>query len=304
MSTSVPRIKLNTGASIPAVGLGTWKSAPGEVAAAVKHALQFGYRHLDCAYIYGNEKEVGQGIKDSGVPRGEIFITSKLWCTYHSRVEENLDITLKDLGVNNVDLYLIHWPIPMNPNGNDPKFPTKEDKSRDIDIKHSVEKDTWKAMEAVYKSGKAKAIGVSNFSIKKIERLLETAEITPAANQVELHPYLTQPDLVEYCHSKGIAVEAYSPLGSNDSPLLKDAAIAKIASKHGVEAGNVLISYQVARGVIVLPKSVTPARIEKNIKVVKLDEEDMKTLNGLNKGQRFVKPDWGKDVHLEFPDWD
>lgn len=302
--TSVPHIKLNTGASIPAVGLGTWKSPPGEVAAAVKHALQKGYRHLDCAWIYGNEAEVGQGIKDSGVPREEIFITSKLWCTYHTRVEENLDETLKALGLDYVDLYLVHWPIPMNPKGNDPKFPKKEDDSRDVVTTHSVEKDTWKGMEAVYKSGKAKAIGVSNFSIKKIERLLQTAEVTPAANQVELHPYLTQQDLVDFCHAKGIAVEAYSPLGSNDSPLLSDETVTKIAKKHGVEAGNVLISFQVARGVIVLPKSVTPARIETNLKVVKLDEEDMKALNGLNKGQRFVKPDWGKDVHLEFPDWD
>lgn len=303
MSVAIPQIKLNTGASIPAVGLGTWKSAPGEVAAAVKHALKSGYRHLDCAWIYGNEPEVGQGIKESGVPRSEIFITSKLWCTYHTRVEENLDETLKSLGTDYVDLYLIHWPICMNPQGNDPKFPTLEDGKRDIVYDHNVEETTWKSMEAVYKSGKAKAIGVSNFSKPKIERLLKTAEVTPAANQVELHPYLNQQDLVDYCHSKGIQVEAYSPLGSSDSPILKDEKIVKIAEKHGVEAGAVLISYQVSRNVIVLPKSVTPARIEKNFKLVKLDEDDMKTLQSLNQDKRLIKPDWGTQIKMEFPDW-
>jgi len=191
----------------------------------------------------------------------------------------------------------------MNPQGNDPKFPTLEDGKRDIVYDHNVEETTWKSMEAVYKSGKAKAIGVSNFSKTKIERLLKTAEVTPAANQVELHPYLNQQDLVDYCHSKGIQVEAYSPLGSSDSPILKDEKIVKIADKHGVEAGAVLISYQVMRNVIVLPKSVTPARIEKNFKLVKLDDDDMKTLQSLNQDKRLIKPDWGTQVKMEFLDW-
>lgn len=300
-----PGFKLNTGASIPSVGLGTWRSGQGEVAEAVKHALQNGYRHLDCAWAYGNEKEVGEGIKASGVPRSEIFITGKLWCTRHQNVEKGLDETLADLGTDYVDLFLIHWPVCLNDKGNDPKFPTLPDGSRDIDFNWNVEKDTWKGMEAVYKKGKAKAIGVSNFSIPKLKKLLETAEVVPAANQVELHPYLPQDDIVDFCKSKGILMEAYSPLGSNDSPILKDEEVLKIASKHGVESGTILISYQVARNVVVLPKSVTPARIEKNLKLVALDKEDMDTLNGLQKtkGKRFLTPAW-KGVKLGFADWD
>jgi len=294
---------LGSGHSIPAVGLGTWQSAPGEVAAAVKHALQSGYRHIDCAFAYGNEAEVGNGIKESGVPRSEIFITSKLWCTYHTKAEECIDDTLSKLGTDYLDLYLIHWPVALNPNGNDPKFPTRPDGSRDTIDDWDACTQTWEQMEALLKSGKTKAIGVSNWSIPKLEKLLKHAKVAPAANQIELHPYLPQDDLLEYCKSKNILLEAYSPLGSTDSPLLKDEDIKKVADKHNVETGTILISYQVARGVVVLPKSVTPARIEKNFKLVKLDEEDMKILNELHKtkGKRFIKPNW--PVSMEFADW-
>lgn len=300
----VPTFKLQNGNEIPAVGLGTWQSAPGEVSAAVKHALQSGYRHIDCAWAYGNEAEVGEGIKQSGVPRSEIFITGKLWCSYHTKVEQCLDETLHALGTDYVDLYLIHWPVALNPNGNDPKFPTLPDGSRDV-LDWDPCTQTWPQMEAVLEKGKAKAIGVSNFSVPKIERLIKANKVVPAANQVELHPYLPQDELLEFCKSKGILMEAYSPLGSTNSPLLKDEDIVKIAEKHNVEVGNILISYQVCRGVVVLPKSVTPTRIEKNYNLVKLDDEDMKVLNGLQKtkGKRFIKPDWGPKVDLEIKDW-
>ncbi|KDE08341.1 glycerol dehydrogenase [Microbotryum lychnidis-dioicae p1A1 Lamole] len=288
----IPSIKLNTGPSIPAIGLGTWQSQPGEVAAAVETALKLtrifscpnlhnGYRHIDGAWIYGNEQEVGEGIKASGVDRSEIFITIKLWCTHQRDAAAAIEKSLKLLGVD-----------------------YKEDGSRDLDLeKWSVAK-TWEGMEKVYKSGKAKAIGISNFSEAFIEDLLKTAKVVPAANQIELHPYLPRHDLVKYCQGKNIAVEAYSPLGSTDSPLLKDEEIVKIAEAHGVSVGTILISYQVARNVVVLPKSVTPKRIIDNFQLVKLSSEDLETLNSMHKtkGKRFIKPDWGID--LKFANWD
>ncbi|KAM0787883.1 hypothetical protein ACM66B_003933 [Microbotryomycetes sp. NB124-2] len=298
----VPSFKLNTGAEIPAVGLGTWQSKPGEVENAVDVALRNGYKHLDCAWVYGNEDSVKEGISRSGVKREDIFITSKLWCTHQRDPAAALDRTLELLGTDYVDLYLIHWPVPMNPNGNDPKFPTKEDGSRDLDTEWSIAQ-TWAGMEKVLASGKAKAIGVSNFSQPFLEELLKTAKTTPAANQIELHPYLPQHELVEFLHKQGIMPQAYSPLGSTDSPLPKDPVVQKIADKHGVATGTVLISWQVARKVVVLPKSVTDKRIIDNLKIVALDDDDVEELNNLHKKttKRFVKPNWGVD--LKFDNW-
>ncbi|GAA5898854.1 hypothetical protein JCM8208_005412 [Rhodotorula glutinis] len=298
----VPTYKLSHGGSIPAVGLGTWQSKPGEVEHAVEVALKNGYRHIDGAFVYRNEPEVGQGLKASGVPREDVFLTSKLWCTFHRDVEGAVKKSLANFGTEYLDLYLIHWPVPLNPNGNDPLFPKLEDGSRDKDTEWSIN-DTWKQMEAVLEQGLVKAIGVSNFSQKMMEKLLTTAEVVPAVNQVELHPYLPQHDLIAYLKSKDIVPQAYSPLGSTDSPLLKDEEIQQIADKHGVSVGTVLISYQVNRGVVVLPKSVTEKRIVDNLRLVKLDDGDMETLNSLHKtkGKRFIKPDW--NVDLGFVDW-
>ncbi|CZT16667.1 probable aldehyde reductase [Ramularia collo-cygni] len=296
---------LNTGAKIPAVGLGTWQSPPGEVKAAVAHALKSGYRHIDAAFVYGNEKEVGEGLKeafDSGIKREEVFVTSKLWCTYHREPEKCLDEGLKRLGLEYVDLYLMHWPAPMNPDGNDPLAPKKPDGSRDMDTEWS-HVQTWKELEKLLKTGKTKAIGVSNYSVKYLEELLPQATVVPAANQVENHPSLPQHELVDYCKSKGILVEAYSPLGSTGSPLFKMEGVQEVAKKHGVGAGTVLISYQVSRGNVVLPKSVTPSRIEENLKVVKLDAGDIKALDEIHKVHgvtRYVFPPFGLD--FGFPD--
>lgn len=239
--------KLNTGASIPAVGLGTWQSGPGEVAAAVEHALKSGYTHIDAAYVYGNEKEVGEGLKkafESGVKREDVFVTSKLWCTFHRDPIKCLNETLERLGLEYIDLWLMHWPVPMNPNGNHPLFPKHEDGSRDLDTEWSYI-DTYKKMEEVLKTGKTKAIGVSNFSVPYLEKLLKEPNITvPAANQIENHPYLPQQEIVDFCQSKGIQVQAYSPLGSSGSPLFQEEGVKKVAEKHNVGPGTVLISYQ------------------------------------------------------------
>ncbi|ODN81754.1 hypothetical protein L202_02139 [Cryptococcus amylolentus CBS 6039] len=301
---SVPTsFKLNTGASIPAIGLGTWQAKPGEVKDAVSHALKSGYRHIDGALCYQNEKEVGEGLRDSGVPREEVFLTSKLWSSFHDRVEESLDTTLKDLGVDYLDLYLIHWPVRLEPNGTHPLFPVKPDGSRSLDWDWDQSK-TWAQMEDVLKKGKVKAIGVSNAGIPIVEHIIKTGTVVPAVNQVELHPYNPQHELLKYSKEKGILLEAYSPLGSTSSPLHEDPELLAVAKKHDVTAATVLISYQVNRGVVVLPKSVTPARIESNLKTVKLDEEDLARLDKIAEGgkqKRFTAPPWGSD--FGFPDW-
>ncbi|KAF2201948.1 Aldo/keto reductase [Delitschia confertaspora ATCC 74209] len=302
MTTSLP---LNTGGSIPALGLGTWQSAPGEVKAAVIHAIEAGYRHIDCAHCYQNEDEVGAALKEvferGIVKREDVFVTSKLWCTDHTRVEEGLDRSLKALGLQYLDLYLMHWPVPMNPNGNHPLFPKLPDGSRDID--HSLTHiQTWQNLEALASSSpspKVKAIGVANYSVKYLTKLLEKAKIVPAVNQIENHPYLPQQEVVDFCKEKGIHVTAYSPFGSTGSPMMKEEKVQEVAKKHSVGAGTVLLSYHLARGSSVIPKSVTPSRIDENRKLISLDDEDMQKLEALHKEKgvtRFVYPPFGIDL--------
>ncbi|CAK5261889.1 unnamed protein product, partial [Mycena citricolor] len=203
-------VKLNTGAEMPTVGLGTWKSQPGQVEHAVEFALRNGYKSIDTAAAYKNETEVGKGIAASGVPRSSFFLTTKLDNPDQAEAPEALESSLKNLGTDYLDLWLMHWPAPMTKG-----TPALADKSKDW-------LDAWKSMEKLYKAhpDKLKAIGVSNFSVKFMERLLEVAEVIPAVNQIELHPSCPQQDIVDFCLSKGIAVTAYSPLGSDNSPLL------------------------------------------------------------------------------------
>ncbi|KAF9051642.1 NADP-dependent oxidoreductase domain-containing protein [Panaeolus papilionaceus] len=304
-----PTIKLNNGKEIPVIGLGTWQSKPGEVSEAVAYAIkEAGYRHIDCAWAYGNEKEVGEGIRASGVPRSEIFVTSKLWGTYHSRVEECLDETLANLGTDYLDLYLVHWPVPMNPKGSHPIFPLLPNGKRDVDHEWAL-KDTWKQMEAVLKKGKVKSIGVSNFSESKLEEILPTAEVIPAVNQLELHVYNPQHTLIAYLKSKGIVPQAYSPLGSTNSPLIADQDVQQIATTHGLQPADVLLGYLIAKGIVVLPKSVTPARIASNFNgaitaATKLGAPDIEKLDSLaasGKQRRFITPPW--PVDLGFENW-
>ncbi|KAJ5747568.1 uncharacterized protein N7511_009264 [Penicillium nucicola] len=311
MAACDTRFKLNTGAEIPALGLGTWQSQPGEVARAVAHAIKVGYRHIDAALCYGNENEVGQGIKeaiDSGiVKREDLFVTTKLWCSFHARVEEGLQQSLSDLGLEYVDLYLMHWPLAMNPKGNHNIFPKLPDGSRDIVHSHS-HVTTWKSMEKLVGTGKVKAIGVSNHSVPYLEKLLPEATIVPAVNQIENHPSLPQQEIVDFCKQKGIHITAYSPLGSTGSPLFTAEPIVSVANKRGVTPATVLLSWHIARGSSVLAKSVTPARIEANrADLIHLDAEDLATiqkysdqLKAENKFQRFVFPPFG--VNFGFPD--
>jgi len=245
---------LNTGAKIPAIGLGTWQSAPGEVGKAVEAALRAGYRHIDTALAYGNEAEVGAGIKASGVPRSEIFLTTKLDNPWHKRVQEGIDSSLKSLGTDYVDLYLMHWPSSTDPTDLKKHYP---------DWNYI---NTWQEMQKLPATGKVKAIGVSNFGIKNLEKLLNdpSTKVVPAANQIELHPNNPSPKLVAYNTSKGIHTTGYSCLGSTDSPLHKDQTLIGIAEAKGKTPAQILLAWGIQKGWSVIPKSVTPSRIEKN----------------------------------------
>ncbi|KAI9265345.1 NADP-dependent oxidoreductase domain-containing protein [Helicostylum pulchrum] len=280
------KITLNTGAQVDIVGLGTWLSQPDEVRKAVKYALQNGYRHLDCAYVYCNEDEVGQGIKESGVPREEIFITSKLWNTHHRKeyVKSAVKASLKALGVDYLDLYLVHWPVAFTNSGTPEETPTvptldylipKKDGKLQIDTVDPLE--TWSAMEELVQEGYVKAIGLSNNNIEKISNILKHCKIKPSMLQVELHPALLQTELVEFCHKHEIGVTAYSPLGNNvygEERVVDDPVIVSIAKKLGKSPAQVCISFAAQRGIVVIPKSVTPSRIKENFQDFILDQQD------------------------------
>ncbi|KAI7904318.1 NADP-dependent oxidoreductase domain-containing protein [Cokeromyces recurvatus] len=294
-------LKLNTGASFPALGLGTWQSKPEEVYDAVLTALKTGYRHIDTAYVYGNEKEVGKAIRDSGIARSEIFVTTKLWNTFHrpEDVERGLENSLSNLGLDYIDLYLMHWPCAFKA-GNG--YVSRDEDGNvlldDIDFT-----ETYAAMEKLDKN-KVRAIGVSNFNIAKLEKLAKTQHTVPAVNQVELHPLLPQDELVQYCEEHNIIVTAYSPLGSTNSPLFKHEVVTKIAEKYNVSTAQILISWGLKRNYSVIPKSVTASRIVSNFHTVDLKEEDFKALSKVakeEKVQRFADPYafWKIDVFEE-----
>lgn len=297
---------------MPLVGLGTWKSAPGDVKNAVLEALKAGYRHIDCAAVYGNEKEVGEAFKEAfegGVcKRKDVFVTSKLWINrcFPEEVEGALAKTLSDLGLQYLDLYLIHWPLFWAKEATFP--PTPEQR-----LPYSVERymAVWRELEKAFDAGKVKAIGVSNMSVKKLEDIWEQCRIKPAVNQVELHPYLAQPELLNWCTRHGMRLTAYSPLGSPDRPggaestdpaPLHDHGVKALADKYNVSPAQILIRWSVERGVPVIPKSVTPARIRSNFDVwgFRLDADDMAKLDALNCGGRLIRADF---IALPGDDW-
>merc|ERR1712002_734619 len=308
-----PTIALNNGLNMPILGLGTWQSKPGEVVAAVKHAISVGYRAIDGAFVYGNEKEVGEGVRakieDGTVTREEIFVTSKLWNTFHSKaaVVPALKKTLELLGLDYIDLYLIHWPNGFKEDTGE-LFPSDANgKNLYSDVDYV---DTWGGMEECVKLGLTKSIGVSNFNSKQIERILAVANIKPTNNQCECHPYLNQKKLLDFCKSHDITFTAYSPLGAPQRPwakaddvrLLDDPKLKEVADKHSKSTAQVLIRYQIQRGAIVIPKSVTPSRITENFSVFDfvLTDEQMCYIDSFDCNGRFLLLEWIKD-HPHYP---
>lgn len=297
---------------MPIFGLGTWKSKPGEVSQAVKDAIDIGYRHFDCAHIYGNEKEVGDGIQakivEGVIKREDIFVTSKLWNTFHrpDLVVNACKATVANLGINYVDLYLIHWPMGYKEDG--AVFPF-DDKGK---VQYSTVDyvDTWPEMEKCVELGLARSIGVSNFNSKQLLRVLEIAKIIPAMNQVECHPYLNQSKLMAFCKERDIGITAYSPLGSADRPwakpgdplLIEDPKIKAIADKYGKTAAQVVLKYQVQRGNVTIPKSVNKARLLENFSIFdfELSAEDMSVIDGFDCNGRLIVPANVED-HPHFP---
>ncbi len=264
-----PYTILNNGLSIPQLGFGVWQIPDGnEVEMAVSTALETGYRLIDTAAVYGNEAGVGRAINSSSVPREEIFVTTKLW-NHDQGYEPALrafDASLQRLGLDYVDLYLIHWPAPA------------QDKYQ----------ETWRAFEEIYKSGRAKAIGVSNFTRTFLGRLLEGADVVPAVNQIELHPRFQQTETIEYCRSHGIAVESWSPLGGQKSNLLDNPDLISIGEQYGKTSAQIVIRWHLQHGLIVIPKSANAGRIAENFDVFdfELSSEDLKKMKALDTGTR------------------
>ncbi|WP_140723943.1 aldo/keto reductase [Pseudomonas sp. Hp2] len=267
MST-IPSVPLNDGRSIPQLGLGVWQTPAEETARVVGTAFELGYRHVDTAAIYRNEEGVGQAVAASGLPRGELFITTKLWNADqgYDRALKALDASLRKLALDYVDLYLIHWPCPA-----DGKFV-----------------DTWKALVRAREDGKARSIGVSNFRPQDIDRIVEATGVVPAVNQIELHPLFQQKELRAYDAAHGIATESWSPLAQGGE-LLGDARLREIAGKHGKTPAQVILRWHVQLGLVVFPKSVTPSRIAENAAIFDfaLDGSDLARIAELDVGRRL-----------------
>ncbi|KAF8058699.1 NADP-dependent oxidoreductase domain-containing protein [Lyophyllum atratum] len=300
------QITLSNNVKLPQIGLGTWLSKPKEVEHAVEFAVKNGYRHLDLAMVYENQDEVGVALKKvipSVVQREDLFMTSKVWNSSHQpdQVEKELDETLRQLGTDYLDLYLVHWPIAFPPgNGLFPPHPTKEGEVA-IDTETSLV-DTWKAMIALPKT-KVRTIGVSNFTIEHIQGIIAATGVVPAVNQIEAHPLLIQDKLVDYCRSQNIHITAYSPLGNNligKPKLTEHPVVVEVAKKLGATTAQVLIAWGAHRGYSVIPKSVQEDRIVSNFKQVELSQEDYEKITAI-----------GRDNHTRFnipitykPKWD
>ena len=261
-------VTLMNGVKMPCIGYGTWQTPKGGVTReCVKNAIEAGYRHIDTAYIYGNEDEVGQGVRDAGVKREDLFITTKHWVTErgYKKTLEAVDTSLKLLGMDYVDLYLVHWPCVARVSEN----------------WEEINAETWRGFEAAYKAGKLRAVGVSNYQQKHVEALWKTAEVKPMVNQLECHPGYLQTDTVTWMQRQGIAIEAWSPLGSG--AVLKNETLVSVAAKYGKSTAQICVRFLLQLGVVPLPKSTNPGRTAANAQVFDftLSDEDMRLIADL-----------------------
>jgi 2,5-diketo-D-gluconate reductase A len=265
--SQIPAIKLNDGASIPQLGYGTYKIAPDQTADAVRTALEVGYRHVDTAQMYRNERGVGQAIREVGIDRADVFVTSKLNNGFHKPDDARraFDDTLAALGFDYVDLFLIHWPLPTRYDGD---FVS-----------------TWQTLEEFKNDGRARSIGVSNFQVAHLERLARETDTTPAVNQIEAHPYFPNNEVRAYGHDHGIATEAWSPIARGKA--VKDRVVRRVADAAGRSPAQVVLRWHIQRGDVVFPKSVTPQRIEENFALFDFDlgDDAMAALSALDKGE-------------------
>ncbi len=266
--TNVPTITLNDGHTIPQLGFGVWQVSTEDIVPAVRKALEVGYRHIDTAAIYGNEEGVGQAIKESGIPRDQLFVTTKLWNDRHGDVRAAITESLGKLGLDYLDLYLTHWPVPQQ----------------------NKYLDAWLAMEEAQRDGLTRSIGVSNHQREHLELIMDKGTVTPAVNQIEVHPTLTQDAMVDFDKSKGIVTEAWSPLGQAKD--LENPVITELAQQLGRTPAQVILRWHLQRGLVVFPKSVTPKRIEENFDVFgfELDDAAMQKIAGLDDSNR-IGPD-------------
>jgi len=258
--------KLNSGSEIPVLGLGVFQTPPGKVTReAVQFALKVGYRHIDTASLYGNEEDVGRGVRDGGVPREEVFVTTKLWNSDHGydSAISACDKSLRRLGLGYIDLYLIHWPVP------------------------ELRKETWKAFEELQRRGSCRAIGVSNYTVRHLQEL-GSSEVVPAVNQVEFNPFLYQKELLRFCNDGGIQVEAYSPLTRGRK--LQHAAVVEVARRHSKSPAQVMIRWGLQHGLVVIPKSTRPERIKENSEVFdfEISSAEMSKLDSLSEDLHTV----------------
>jgi methylglyoxal/glyoxal reductase len=260
--------KLNSGQEIPMLGLGVYQTPAGRITQeAVKFALKTGYRHIDTATIYGNEEDVGRGVRDSGVPREQVFVTTKLWNSDHGydAALKACDRSLRRLGLGYIDLYLIHWPVT------------------------ELRGETWRALVELQRRGSCRAIGVSNYTVRHLQELLDGSEVTPAVNQVEFNPFLYQEELLKFCNGKGIQLEAYSPLTRGHK--LSHPMVLEVAKKHSKSPAQIMIRWSLQHGLVVIPKSARPERIKENSEVFdfNISPADMSRLDSLSED---LRTDW------------
>ncbi|WUR02135.1 aldose reductase [Vairimorpha necatrix] len=295
------KIKLNSGYEMPVVGLGTWMiTDKDKIETSVRSAIKCGYRHIDTAFIYGNEKYIGETLKkifDEGlIKREELFITSKLWCTYHDNPEKCLQKTLDDLQLDYIDLYLVHFPVKFKTNNNFES--STDDKGNNVLDKFDCI-GLWQKMEKLVEKGMTKSIGVANYGEYNLGKILKECKIKPAINQFELHPYLTQESLVDFCHKNNINVVSYSSLGGTDKKkynLKEDKEIINLSKKYNKSVSQILLSYLISRNILVIPKSISEQHIKENGDLFELSQEDVKHISGLNKNFRFIDlPEHGPD---------